>query len=102
MAKLPNIKSLGVNGLIIRLTKNLSWLFFGAFLLLLVLEAFEVKQSVQIILNANQVSAPVVQEPNVRVDFTDYNTILQRIQQAPNFTPSASSSMPDPFGTQHQ
>ena len=101
MQKLPNIKNLGFNGLIARLAKNLSWLFFAAFLLVLILEAFEANQSVQIILSANKVSTPVVQEPNVRVDFTDYNIILQRIQQAPNFSPSASSSMPNPFGIGH-
>jgi hypothetical protein len=101
MAKVPNLKSLHFNGLISGLAKNLRWLFFAGFLFLLVLEAFEVNQSVQIILSANQAPTSVIQTPNVRVDFTDYNAILQRIEQAPSFSPNASSSMPNPFGTGH-
>jgi hypothetical protein len=101
MEKLPKLKNLRLNGWLSGLAKNLSWLFFAAFLLLLVLEAFEVNHSVQIILSANHNPPETVQQQGVRIDFTDYNSILQRIEQAPNFTPTASSSMPNPFGTGH-
>ena len=102
MKKLPSLKNLNISNLLGRLAKNLSLLFFALFLFIVLLEIFEVNKSLQIILSANKMPETQVAHQGIRVDFTDYDTILQRIQQAENFTPNASSStMPDPFGTGH-
>lgn len=101
MKKLPDLKNIKLNDLFSGLAKNLSLVFFAAFLLIVLLEIFEVNTSLQIILSANKAPAAAPVAKGIRVDFTDYNKIVQRIQQAANFTPSASSSMPDPFGTGH-
>jgi hypothetical protein len=80
-----------------KLAKNLSWLFFAIFLLLLVFEVFEIKNSADIILNVNQPPAAVNPEKGVRIDFKAYDQIVSRIQNAQNFAPSAGVTK-NPFG----
>jgi len=100
MPKLPDIKNLSLKDLFNGLIKNLSWLFLAAFLILLVMETFEVKQSVQIILSVNSQPQVLNQQHGVRIDFVGYNKVLSRMQNAQNFVPDVNSSnMSSPFGT---
>src|SRR5580700_3844896 len=88
---LSSVKDVGA-----KFGKNLSWLFFAAFLLVVVFEIFEIKNSVDIALNVNQAPIAVQTQKGVRINFDAYNQALSRIQEAQNFTPSATTT-PDPF-----
>jgi hypothetical protein len=79
-----------------KFVKNLSWMFFAAFLILLVFEGFEIKGSLDVALNTNQVPLPPSTEKQVRINFSAYETALQRIQSTQNFAPSGGISQ-DPF-----
>jgi hypothetical protein len=76
--------------------KNLTWTFFVIFLILVVFEIFEVKNSVDIALNVNQAPPLVTAEKGVRINFSQYETVVQRIEAAPNFVPDAPITQ-DPF-----
>ena len=72
-----------------KVTQNLSWLFFLAFLLVLLLEIFVVKTSIQLALKAGQAPQPVIaNSKKLRINFENYNAVADRIKQAANFKPS--------------
>lgn len=79
-----------------KMTKSASWLFFAALLLLLVFEVLEVKTSVDIALSAGQTQLVPSSQKGVRIDFAGYQTIINRIQAAQNFTASTTIAQ-DPF-----
>jgi len=70
------------------LIKNLRWVFFAVFLLMLVLEAFQIKDSVSLIFNVNQAPPVAVSEKGVRINFDAYSQAVSRIQQAATFQPT--------------
>lgn len=81
-----------------KFSKNIAWVFFGIFLLLVILEIFKIKQSVQIILNSNVEAAPVSAQRGVRINFADYDKVAHRIEAAKTFTPSGGIYN-NPFGS---
>jgi hypothetical protein len=98
MANLKLNLNIDIKSLQSRFVKNLSWLFFAGFLVLLIMECFEINQSVQIILNSNQQPAPASQEQGVRINFDAYNKAVSKIQAGQNFVPSGGVAS-SPFGT---
>lgn len=90
MAKISskNLNLSGFKDIFGNFFKNLSWLFFVFFLMLLVLEIFEIKTSVGIIYNINQSPTVVSKEKGVRINFEAYNKVVNRIESVPNFQPS--------------
>ena len=88
MADLKNIKLSSLKLPVSSLTKNLGWVFFGVFVLLAVLEAFEINSSVQIILESGQEPPLITAEKGVRINFENYNDIVTRINKAPDFEPT--------------
>ena len=88
-----------------KIFRNLSWVFFLAFLVLLVFEGFEVNKSVSLVLQVNQtpaVSATASGSHTNRIDFNAYNAAVQRIQSGQTFIASTTIAN-DPFsvtGTQ--
>ena len=80
---LNSIKSLGG-----KITKNLTWVFFVIFLVILVLEITQVKNSVSIILGFNQEPVGAAQQQGIRIDFNSYSQAVNRIQQAASFQPT--------------
>jgi len=83
-----NINFSGIKDILAKFFKNLSWLFFAFFLLLLVFEVLEIKTSVGIILNINQEPTLQTKEKGVRINFDAYNQVVNRIEAATNFQPS--------------
>jgi hypothetical protein len=68
-------------------------------LLLIVLfgaEAFMLRGSVQQMIQANKPAAPVKQSSGVRVNFTDYQKIVSRIEKGQNYQPTSLVTR-DPF-----
>jgi hypothetical protein len=81
------------------LIKNLRWVFFAGFLIILALEVFQIKNSFSVALNINQ-EVPVggsVRE--VRINFDNYNQAINRIQQAANYVPTGGVTK-NPFAVQ--
>jgi hypothetical protein len=71
-----------------QLAKNLRGVFFAVFLLMLVLEVLQIKNSVFIVSNVNQAPVASGSEPGVRINFDNYNKAVARIQQAATFQPT--------------
>lgn len=88
MAKITSANLGNLTNILGKFVKNLSWLFFVIFLGILVIEAFEIKTSVQITLNAGKEPVVVSKEKGVRINFDDYDKIVQRIEAAQNFEPT--------------
>jgi|GEM_PF-2354581 hypothetical protein len=83
-----NLNSAGLKNFFEKFAKNLRLVFFAVFLLMLVLEAFQVKNSVSIIFNVNQAPPVQVTGQQVRINFDNYNKAVERIQQAAVFEPT--------------
>ena len=66
---------------------------------MLVLEAFQVKNSYSVISNINQAPPVIGAEKEVRINFDNYNKAVQRIQQAATFQPTGGVTN-NPFATQ--
>ena len=88
MAKLPSLNSATLKIFFGKFLKNLSWMFFAAFLVLLVFEFFEVKSLVKLVLSVSQPPAPFSSQKGVRINFENYNQVVGRIQQADSFVPT--------------
>ena len=73
-------------------SKNLAWLFLILFLVLVALEALEVETSVSIVLQSNRPPAQVVVEKGSRINFDNYNWVVDRINAAKTFQPSGGIS----------
>lgn len=99
MAKNISINLVGVKNFFGSLIKNLRWLFFAAFLFVLVLEAFQVKNSISVISNINQVPPIAGHEKQVRINFDAYNKAVDRIQQTATFQPTGGITK-NPFAVQ--
>jgi hypothetical protein len=78
-----------------KFSKNLTWVFFAMFLLLVVFEIFVIKNSVNIALNLNEVT-PTRTEKGVRINFDGYKTAVDRIKATKDFYPSGGIRN-DPF-----
>lgn len=98
MAKSVNLKNLDVKTLLKNVGKNLAWIFFGAFVVLVILELIEINHSAQIVVSSGKEPAVIIQPKGVRINFNDYDSDVQRIQNAQFFTPS-STPIKDPFST---
>lgn len=88
--------STGIFGKVFR---NLSWLFFAAFLVLLVLEGWEINNSVSLVMQVNQtpdIGGAVGGNSANRIKFDAYNMALQRIQLGQTFVAS-TTQISDPF-----
>jgi hypothetical protein len=96
MAKNINLKLSGIKISAAGVAKSLGWVFLGAFLILVVLEGFEINRSVQLIYAAGEEPPLVSQEKGVRINFDNYNDVVNRIEQAPNFVPTGGIYT-DPF-----
>ena len=87
---MANIKlNLDIKSLFLKLTKNLNWLFFAGFIILVIFEIVKISTSVQIILKSSQ--EPIVsvsKEKGVRINFDNYNFSVNRIKAAGNFSPN--------------
>ncbi len=98
MAKNINLNLVSVKNFFGSLVKNLRWLFFAVFLLIVVLEIFQVRNSFSVVSDINQ--APVIgHEKQVKINFDAYNQAVSRIQQADNFQPTGGITN-NPFATQ--
>ncbi len=87
---------IGLKNFAVRLTKNLRWVFFVIFLILAVFEITEINNSVQVALQAGKEPVAASKEKGVRINFDDYNRIVQRIQEAQYFQPTGGIAA-DPF-----
>lgn len=88
MAKNINLNLGNIVAFLSGLIKNLRWLFLAVFIIMLVMEAFQVKNSFSVISNINQVSPVVGIEKDVRINFSNYNLAVEKIQQAAAFQPT--------------
>lgn len=89
----------GIKNFAGKVAKNLGWVFFAFFLLLLVFEFLEVENSFSIILNVNQPPPVAGLEKGVRINFDNYDKATQRIQQAATFQPTGGITK-NPFEAQ--
>jgi hypothetical protein len=99
MAKNINLNLVGAKNLLGSLIKNLRWLFFAVFLLMLLLEIFQIKNSFSVISNINQAPPVAGHEKQVRINFDNYKLVVDRIQQAATFQPTGGITK-NPFATQ--
>lgn len=81
------------------LIKNLRWVFFAGFLIILALEVFQIKNSFSVALNINQAVPVVGSTREVRINFDNYNQAVNRIQQAATFVPTGEVAK-NPFAVQ--
>ena len=81
-----------------KFSKNLSWLFLTILIVILLMEALEIKQSVQIVLSSNDEPVVASHQEGVRIDFKNYDKVISRIQQVQGYEVS-STTLPSPFGT---
>jgi hypothetical protein len=95
-----NINLNSVKDFLTKLSKNLAWIFFGVFLLLVLFEIFEINSSVQIFINFNKNSTPPpVKDKSVRINFENYDAVVKRLENGNNFTPTGGVTK-NPFTTQ--
>ena len=85
-----------VKNLANKFIKNLSLLFFAVFLFLIVLEVFEIQISWQIISNADQQPVVTGGEKGVRINFENYNKVVDRIEHSDSFQPTGGITV-NPF-----
>lgn len=90
--------SINTKNLLGRLAKNFSWLFVVGLLVLLVMEAFEVKRSISVLLNATQEPFVIKNEHGIRIDFKAYDTAVERINSGKTFEPKVNITN-NPFGS---
>ena len=69
-------------------SKNLGWVFFIVFIILLVFEGLEVKTSLGIVSNLNQQPPIASSQRGVKINFETYQQIVKRLQSAQNFQPT--------------
>ena len=81
-----------------KFSKNLTWIFFSFFLLLVVLEVWVIKSSVDVALSLNEVRMPAKTEKGVRIDFEGYKAAIKRIEGSKNFVHTSTLKI-DPFTT---
>lgn len=96
MAKNINLKLTGIKISAAGIAKSLGWIFLAAFVVLIILEGFEVNRSVRLIYAAGQEPLLPSQEKGVRINFDTYDEIVSRIEQAPDFVPTGGIYA-DPF-----
>jgi hypothetical protein len=65
--------------------KNLSAIFLGLLLLLFFYELWVIKDVMLLVTSADKTPALPVPNSSVRINFTDYNAAVKRIQAADNF-----------------
>ena len=97
--KVPSFNLNSVKNLAHKFVKNLSWLFFAAFLLLILFEILEINSSLQIILAVDQESTGIISDKGVRINFKNYNLVVDRIEHSDSFEPTGGITK-NPFYTQ--
>ncbi|MBI5530054.1 MAG: hypothetical protein HY918_00960 [Candidatus Doudnabacteria bacterium] len=91
-----NINIIAFKNFTNKLGRNLSWLFFVVFLLIIAAEIFEIQTSVKIIMDFRSEPQVAIKDQGVRIDFTKYDLVVNRIKNAQNFEPSNSVTV-NPF-----
>jgi len=99
MAKDIKINLNGLKNLSGKLMKNLGWLFFAVFLIILVFEVLEIQTSFSVMLNVNQQPQVAGTEKGIRINFADYQKAVDRISNASSFVPAGGVAQ-NPFGVQ--
>lgn len=77
--------------------KQTSAIFWLALIILLILESFVINRSVQIILEVHRTQNVMVNGRLVRINFSVYNQIVERISKASVYTPQ-DPIQTNPFG----
>ena len=73
----------------LKLSKNAGVIFFVVFVILVILEAFEINTSLKMTILFKQPDAPISSpKKGVRINFEEYNKAVNRIQAAKTFQPS--------------
>ncbi len=88
MDKLVKINLAGIKDLAVSTVKNLSWLFVFIFIIILILDALQIKNSVKVVLNVNSEPELVVKEKGVRIDFANYDKVINRIMLGKSYEPN--------------
>jgi len=99
MAKNININLASIKDFFSGLVKNLRWVFFAMFLVMLILEIYQLKNSYFVIADINRAPAAAGSEKEVRINFDNYNQVVDRIQQAATFEPTGGITK-NPFAAQ--
>ncbi len=99
MAKDITINLVGLKNFFGKMTKNLTWLFFAIFLILLVLEGFKIQNSTAIISGINEAPPLTVVERGIRFNFDNYKLALEKATQDANFVPTLDIQK-NPFAQQ--
>lgn len=90
-----NLSLVGLKDFFAKVGRNLTWLFLFFFFLLLAFEVLEIKNSVDIAMNLNEVP-PLKTEKGVKIDFAAYDTAVSKINKAKDFQPVGGIKK-DPF-----
>lgn len=77
---------------------NISILLTAVLLILVVFEALVVKRAISTVLNVMNAKPAVEASQLVRINFSAYDKIVKRIQDAPGYA-SEKTLYTDPFGT---
>ena len=99
MAKNININLASLKIFFSGVIKNLRWVFFAVFLIMLVLEIYQFKNSYFIVFNINGPPPAVGSEKAVRINFDAYDQVVSRIRQAATFEPTGGITK-NPFAAQ--
>ena len=95
---LKNIEFTGAKSFFSSQLKNLGWVFLSILILIFVMQALEIKKSVDVILSSNQETVAPVSKRGVRINFENYDKVIDRIQNGQIFVPSHTITK-NPFGT---
>ena len=95
---MASLKNISLNSVSQLAQKYKALLFLGLLFLLIIMEAFELKTSVNLILqsNSNQ-TVPLKKSQAVRIDFKNYDEVVTRINQAQTYQPDTNSITTNPF-----
>ena len=87
MPSLPGIGIIAIKNNFSKLGKNFSWLFYLIFVVLVVFEIIEIKQSVEIVLASRQEPEVVIKDKGVRINFESYNVVVKKIEGGQSYEP---------------
>jgi hypothetical protein len=98
MSKLSSYNLKNVMDLGVKLGKNLSVIFSIILVVILVLVAIQIKNTVKPVISPEQVVPPLKPAQGVRINFTQYREVVNRLNQSSEFRPS-TRPLANPFNS---
>ena len=92
-----SVKNLDIKDVAAKLGQNMAWVFTACLILLILLEALQIKKSVDFVLTVNTPAPAAPVQKGLRVDFDGYNKVVEMKKDSQTFYPT-STPQTSPFG----